>query len=126
MVTEDFSKRRFMAALNKLTKWRVILTGWQTGTRSKGDPESDAIRDHREATLILRAEVSALVRAITTPQSVGRDPVLSLAAYMDLAAEEAVALDLTFEDRFPGAKSTPTGIDLDLAKAQGWLKNFKP
>jgi hypothetical protein len=126
MVTEDFSRRRFMAALNKLTKWRVILTGWQVGTRAKGDAESDAIRDHREATLILRAEVSAIVRALTEPDFNGKPKVLSMPAYMDLAAEEAVALDLTFETRFPGAKSTPTGIDLDLAKAQGWLKNFRP
>jgi hypothetical protein len=126
MVTEDFSKRRFMAALNKFTKWRVILAGWQTGTRAKGDPESDAIRDHRESTLILQAEVSAIVKALTTPQSVGRDPVLSMAAFYDLVTEEAVALDLAMEARFPGAKSTPTGIDLDLAKAQGWIKNFRP
>jgi hypothetical protein len=126
MVTEDFSKRRFVAAMNRLTKWRVILTGWQLGTRTKGDAESDAVRDHREATLILRAEVTAIVRALTEPDFNGKPKVLSQAAYFDLAAEEAALLDLSMETRFPGAKSTPTGIDLDLAKAQGWLKNFRP
>lgn len=126
MVTEEFSRRRFVDAINKLTKWRVILTGWQLGTRPKGNPESDAVRDHREATLILRAEVNAIVTALTRDPGAGRPPVLSQAEYFDLAATEAGLLDLTFQERFPGAKSTPTGIDLDLAKAQGWLKNFRP
>lgn len=39
---------RTMNALNILTKWRVLFTGWQLGTRPKGDPEGDAVREHRE------------------------------------------------------------------------------
>jgi hypothetical protein len=33
-------------ALQKLAKWRLIFAGWQLGTRLKGDPECDAVRDH--------------------------------------------------------------------------------
>lgn len=47
-------------ALNRLAKWRTVFAGWQLGTRARGDPESDAVRDHREATIMLRAEVNAL------------------------------------------------------------------
>jgi len=43
------------AALNVLAKWRAHFSGWQLGTRPKGDPEGDAVRDHREATILLRA-----------------------------------------------------------------------
>ena len=50
----------YMAALNRLCKWRAIFAGWQLGTRAKGDPESDAVRDHREVTILLRAEASAM------------------------------------------------------------------
>jgi hypothetical protein len=49
-----------MKALNRLTKWRNVFVGWQLGTREKGDPEGDAVRDHREQSIILRAEVTAL------------------------------------------------------------------
>ena len=48
-------------AMNRLAKWRSVFAGWQLGTRQIGDPESDAVRDHREVTLLLRAEQSALV-----------------------------------------------------------------
>jgi hypothetical protein len=50
---------RTFRALNILTKWRTIFAGWQLGTRPKGDPECDAVRDHRELSMILRAEVTA-------------------------------------------------------------------
>lgn len=40
------------SALNRVTKWRSIFTGWQLGTRAKGDPEGDAVRDHRELSII--------------------------------------------------------------------------
>jgi hypothetical protein len=43
----------YMAALNRLCKWRAIFAGWQLGTRAKGDPESDAVRDHREVTILI-------------------------------------------------------------------------
>lgn len=38
-----------MRALNRLAKWRQILTGW-LGTRFKGDPQGD-VRDHGEVTI---------------------------------------------------------------------------
>jgi hypothetical protein len=47
-------------ALNKITKWRSIFAGWQLGSRPLGDPESDAVRDHREVTILERLEISAL------------------------------------------------------------------
>jgi hypothetical protein len=42
-----------VSALERLAKWRTLFAGWQLGTRPKGEPESDAVRDHREATLML-------------------------------------------------------------------------
>src|SRR5258707_10424244 len=53
-------EQRMLAALNRLTKWRTHYAGWQLGTRAKGDPESDAVRDHRELTMLLRVELTAL------------------------------------------------------------------
>lgn len=58
--TDVSPQQRCRAALERLGKWRTLLTGWQLGTRPAGDPESDAVRDHREATLLLRAETNAI------------------------------------------------------------------
>jgi hypothetical protein len=51
-------------ALNRVAKWRGLFAGWQLGTRPKGDPECDAVRDHREITILLRVEASALTRLL--------------------------------------------------------------
>lgn len=56
-------EERLLAALNKLAKWRSVFAGWQLGTRLKEDPECQAVKDHREVTILLRAEVSALLRS---------------------------------------------------------------
>lgn len=47
-------------ALQKLTKWRTVFASWQLGTRSDKDGELLAVKNHREATILLRAEVTAL------------------------------------------------------------------
>jgi len=46
--------------LQILGKWRSLFAGWQLGTRSTTDPECQAVKDHREVTILLRAEVNAL------------------------------------------------------------------
>ena len=95
------------ASLNRLGKWRMILAGWQLGTRPKGDPESDAVRDHREATMLLRAEVTALTRVLVEKGVCDRETLLRL------VGEEAEYLSQAYEERFPGAKATDDGISLD-------------
>jgi hypothetical protein len=106
------------AALNRLAKWRSIFAGWQLGTRAKGDPESDAVRDHREVTILMRAELSALVyllveRKVFTEQDWSRQ--------LEIEANE---LSKAYERKFPGAKATDIGMDLNVAlwrdTTQGW------
>jgi hypothetical protein len=45
-------EEKLFLALNRIAKWRTILAGWQLGTKPKGDPTCDAVRDHREATIM--------------------------------------------------------------------------
>src|SRR5690348_16102379 len=47
-------------ALNRIAKWRSLLSGWQLGTRPLGDRECDAVRDHREVSIMQHVEISAL------------------------------------------------------------------
>lgn len=107
-------------ALNKLAKWRTVFAGWQLGTRVKGDPESDAVRDHRELSIILRAESSALVFLLIDKGVFTRNE-------WDTALEkEAVILDQMFEQRFPGFKTSQHGVDIDAKVASNTTKGWRP
>jgi hypothetical protein len=107
------------AALNRVTKWRTLLTGWQLGTRAKGDPEGDAVRDHRELTIMLRVEVSALVTILE------RKGVFTTDEWMDALTFEADELSRLFERKFPGVKATELGLHFD-ERAQEWMKKWRP
>lgn len=106
-------------ALNILTKWRTIFTGWQLGTRPKGDPEGDAVRDHREVTILLRAESSALIGLLIAKG------VFTLDEWRDALEREAGLLAKDFERRFPGVTATETGLTIDK-RALPWMKGWKP
>lgn len=107
-------------ALNRLAKWRVLLTGWQLGTRAKGDPEGDAVRDHREATLLLRVEVSALVQLLTDKG------IFTNEDWSEALIVEAHALEHMLERKFPGVTANDDGLNIDLERAMPWMKGWKP
>jgi hypothetical protein len=103
--------------LNRLAKWRAVFAGWQLGTRRKGDPECDAVRDHREATIMQRAEMSALTQILIDK---GLFTVEDFKAQLDIEAE---LLCEQYEKSFPGFKATDDGITITAPAAQtmrGW------
>ncbi len=106
-------------AVNRLAKWRSVFAGWQLGTRPKGDPECDAVRDHREATLLLRAEVNALLELCLAKG-------LFTADEWNLAlGTEADHLSKEYEKRFLGMTATDIGIQYD-ARAAETMKHWRP
>jgi hypothetical protein len=109
-------------ALNILCKWRSLLAGWQLGTRPDTDPECQAVRDHREATLILRAEHSALTELLL------RKGIITAGEFDAALEREAVALSKDLAKRFPGVTATETGLRMDLPRIQreGWMREWKP
>jgi hypothetical protein len=107
-------------ALNKLAKWRSVFAGWQLGTRPKGEPECDAVRDHREATIIMRAEVTALL-CILIEKKICTDQEFAAAL-----EKEATLLNQAYERRFPGFKTSQYGVDIDVRLAQETTKGWKP
>lgn len=109
-----------LGALNRLAKWRTLLTGWQLGTRPKGDPEGDAVRDHREQSLILRCEATALTGLLM------RKGVITAEEFDAAVEREAIELSHDYERRFPGVTATDTGLTIDLARAASWMKGWKP
>lgn len=107
-------------ALNKLAKWRMVFAGWQLGTRSLSDPESNAVRDHREVTMILRAETNALVGMLI------KKGVFTAEEYQEQLDKEAAYLDATYEEKFPGFKSSDTGMVMDPVKAIDTMAGWRP
>lgn len=111
--------QRAMRALNRLAKWRALFAGWQLGTRPKGDPECDAVRDHREATLMLRCENNAIVRLLLDRG------IVTVDEWTELIGEEADALSEQLSRRFPGVTATDDGLTYDK-RVLPWMKGWKP
>lgn len=92
---EELSERSYRA-INKLAKWRSVFAGWQLGTRSRADGETRAVKDHREVTMLLRAEVNALTGLLI------RKGVFTAEEFTEQLIAEAIHLDAEYEKRFPG------------------------
>jgi hypothetical protein len=113
-------EKRTLSALNILTKWRAHFAGWQLGTRTKDDPESQAVRDHREVTLLLRAETSALLQVLL------RKGLVTEVEFLASLEREANDLNHALEVRWPGVTASEDGLTYNPAKAMEWMKGWKP
>lgn len=108
------------AAINRLAKWRTVFAGWQLGTRPKGDPEGDAVRDHREVTMLMRAECNALVQLLV------RKGVFSGEEWQAQLDAEAEHLSKAYERKFPGFKAFDDGMTMNVAIARDTMRGWKP
>lgn len=107
-------------ALNKLGKWRGVFAGWQLGTRAKGDPECDAVRQHRELTILLRAEASALTMLLI------EKGVFTHEDFARALLAEAQKLDADYEKLFPGISTDQNGVNYSLPLARETMRGWKP
>jgi hypothetical protein len=111
--------QRCHAALNRLTKWKAVFAGWQLGTRPLGDPECDAVRDHREVTILNRAEISTLIGLCV------KNGVFTEEDFQRALIDEAEQLSKDYERKFPGMKATDIGMQYDK-RAADTMKDWKP
>jgi hypothetical protein len=105
------SDKAMMAALDKLAKWRKFFASWQLGTRTDSDGECNAVKDHREVSILMRAELSALTGLLL------RKGVFTEQQWTDALEREAKQLDHDYEGRFPGWRSTADGLSMNLPEA---------
>ncbi|HEX3640663.1 MAG TPA: hypothetical protein VHV10_05180 [Ktedonobacteraceae bacterium] len=110
---------RCHAALNRLSKWKSVFTGWQLGTVPLGYAPGDAVRDHRETTLLLRAENSTLLGLCI------RKGLFTEDEYHLALAKEAEQLSKDYEKKFPGMKATDIGMQFN-AQAVETMKDWLP
>lgn len=113
-------QQRVFAATNRLAKWRSVFAGWQLGTRSDDDPECKAVKDHREVTIMLRAEVNAITNLLIAKG------VCTLEEFNEQIVQEADHLNEAYAKKFPGMEATEHGIAYDLSIAQETMRGWKP
>lgn len=106
--------------LQRLGKWRTVFASWQLGTRLKGDPECDAIRDHRELSMSLRAEVNALTCLLA------KKGVFAIDEFVAQLDEESRHLCREYERRFPGFRATDEGMNINVAIASDTMQGWRP
>ena len=105
------SDKSLRAALEKLTKWRKFFASWQLGTVPASDGRYKAVANHRETTILLRAENSALITLLIAKG------LIADAEWSAALEEEATRLDLLYADHYPGWESTPDGLSMKLPEA---------
>lgn len=94
-------------AFNRVCKWRTVFASWQLGTRSKDDPECQAVKDQHELLIMLRVEQSAIARLLI------EKGIFTAQEFYSTAGEEAEILNTAFEKHFPGFHATDDGITID-------------
>lgn len=109
-------------AFNLLAKWRTVFASWQLGTRSDTDAECKAVKDHREVTILLRAEVTALTRILLEKKIVTAEEL------DEIFADEAEQLNKSYAERFPGYTATEHGMAINIAQVQehGTMDGWPP
>lgn len=105
--------------IERLCKWRTVFAGWQLGTRPVDDPECAAVKDHREATLIQRCELSALATLLLSKGIITKEE------WIAAVEKEADLLAMALEGRFPGFRAVDEGMIMD-GRAVETLKGWKP
>lgn len=105
------SDQSLMSALEKLCKWRKFFASWQLGTTLDGDGEYKAVANHRELSILMRAELTALTGLLV------RKGVFTQAEFRDALEAEAKQLDHDYEENYPGWRSTPHGMHMKMPEA---------
>lgn len=106
--------------LERLCKWRKVFAGWQLGTRSDADAEAAAVRDHREVSIIMRAELSAFVALLV------RKGVFTAEEFTQALEAEADQLERDYQRRFPGFKATDIGMEMRMPEVAETMRGWRP
>lgn len=104
--------------LNKLGKWRSVFAAWQLGTRSDTDGEMRAVKDHRELTIMLRAEMTAMTGLLI------KKGVITAEQFEAALVSEAGLLDKDYEQRFPGFHTDQYGVHMQLPEAAETARRY--
>ncbi len=105
-------------SLERLCKWRKFFAGWQLGTRADSDGESRALRHHLELSMVVRAELSALMEAMIAKGVLTED---ELDEHIE---READKLSEAYANAYPGFRATDDGLAISMPAAQVTMKTL--
>lgn len=105
-------------ALEKLGKWRQFFASWQVGTRPPEDGEYRAVSHHLEATIMLRAESSALIGLLI------KKGVFTEEEFRTALDEEAELLSAQYAESYPGWEATEQGMAMTMPQALHTVKTL--
>lgn len=110
------------AALNRLCKWRSILTGWHLGTAPHDAPGVAAMRDLQDFRLVVRVDVSALTALLL------KKGIVTQAEFDEQSTLEANLLEAALQRSFPGYRATDEGMVINptIARETNKAKHFPP
>ena len=109
--------------VERFTKWRSVFTAWQMGMHTLEATQrpayAKALADHRELTMMLRAELNATTCLLI------KKGVFTAEEFTLQVDDESEHLSKSYEKKFPGFRATDDGLDINIALArdtmQGWL-----
>lgn len=112
------SDKTARAALEKLAKWRKFFASWQLGTTPAADGRYKAVADHREVSILMRADLSAVIALLI------RKGTFSQEEFRDALENAAKRLDHDYEERFPGWRSLPDGLHMKMPEAAETMREL--
>lgn len=104
--------------LNRLAKWRTVLTGWCLGTKGKDEPGVKGMRDIHEQRLIMRVEMNA-VTALLIEKGVFTADEFKAQIVLECDEHQHV-----MEAMFPGHVATEGGIAVNTELAAETYKRL--
>jgi hypothetical protein len=112
------SEKTLRAALEKLAKWRKFFASWQVGTVPAADGRYKAVADHRELSILMRAEMSAVTALLV------RKGVFTQEEFGQALERSAKQLDHDYEESYPGWRSVADGLSMKLPEAAETMKKL--
>lgn len=99
-------QNQYAKLLAKVTKWKLIFSQWQIGTRDDVNGENRAIQDHRENAIKTQIELGGLIELLIEKHIIRREDLL------EEQIEVASRLNQSLEAKFPGARATDDGMEI--------------
>jgi hypothetical protein len=100
-------KAYYAKLMKRVVHWKEVLATWQLGTRDANNGTYQALQDLHENLIRKQVQLDAVTeilvcRGIFSPEDL-----------LEKQIELAVRLDQNMETKFPGVKTTDSGLDVD-------------
>ena len=100
-------KEYYAKLMNRVVQWKEILANWELGTKDDTDGTYRAVQDARDGDIRRGVKLEALTELLLSRGVIRPEELI------EKQIELAVRFDKSMEDKFPGAKATDDGIEVD-------------